>query len=304
LLTGCIPGRARPADAEPPPVYTRSDTAALFAPGVISTGDVFASSFTPDGRTVYFTKATSDRSAMQILQSRWSNGAWASPTRAPFSTGTRQMDPHVSPNGKQLYFTAPRQRDATSADPGGDWDTWVVRLAGGDPAQAERLPSLANSSENEMYPSITIDSTIFFGVRKRSTGAASGAVAPGAIAYMHRKVRTTPVLVPLLEIINPSNPYITPDGRVLIVAATAKDGRGRADLFVVRRGGDGRWSIPRNLGREVNTDDVEFCPSLSPDGRYLFFSRVRYDGDRVLGNDIYVVPVESVPVLRDALGQR
>jgi hypothetical protein len=300
-LSSCIPGRSNPADTEPPPVYMRGDTVAMFAPGVISTGDVFASSFTPDGRTVYFTKATGDRSTMQIMQSRWSNGAWSAPVRAPFSTGTRQMDPHVAMNGKLLYFTAPRRRDAASTDPDGDWDTWVAQLREGDQSAAERLTSLANSSENETYPSVTIDSTIFFGVRQRFPSPGSTVTPPGTIAYIHKKVRTTPVPVRLADISDPGNPYITTDGRVLIVSATGRDGRGRANLFVVVRGGDGRWGAPRDLGREVNSDDVEFCPSLSPDRQYLFFSRIRYEGERTLGNDIYVVPVASVPVLRDAM---
>jgi hypothetical protein len=302
-MSGCIPGRPDPSEAEPPPVYTRSDTVALFAPGVISTGDVFGSSFTPDGRTVYFTKATGNGRVMHIMQSRWSNGSWSTPTRAPFSTGPRQRDPYVSPNGKLLYFTAPRQRDATSTDPGGDWDTWVVPLTQGDHAPAERLPSLANSARNEMHPAITIDSTIFFSVRDRPIGVASPFTAPGQIAYIHKKIRTTPVVVGLLEISNPGTPYITPDGRVLIVSATGKDGQGRADLFVAIRGGDGRWSTPRTLGREVNSGDEEFSPSLSPDGQYLFFSRIRYDGERELGSEINVIPVESLPPLREAIGR-
>ena len=297
-LGACIPGRSNPADAEPPPVYTRSDTVAMFAPGVISTGDVFASSFTPDGRTLYFTKATNDRSAMQIMQSRWSNGAWSPPTRAPFSTGERQMDPHVAPDGKTLYFTAPRRRSATSSEPDGDWDTWSTELREG--GETTRLTSLVNSPENEMYPSSTYDDVLFFGVRSRANPASKG-----EIRYWYKKVRTTPVPVPMgPDVTNPGNPFITPDGRVLIVSASGKASRGRADLFVLVRGGDGRWSAPRNLGMEVNRGDTEFCPSITPDGQQLFFSRIRYDGERVLGNDIYVVPVSSVPVLREAMAGR
>ena len=280
-------------------MYTHSDTATMFAPGVISTGDVFASSFTPDGRTVYFTKATNDRSSMQIMVSHWTNGAWSEPRRAPFSTGQRQMDPHVAPSGRVVYFTAPRRRNAGISDPDGDWDTWTASLEKGDPSEATRLTSLANSPDHEMYPSVMIDETVFFGVSARQDGAA----ARSEIAYMNKKVRTTPVRVPL-ALTNPGNPYITPRGNVLIVSGTGKDERTRADLYVVTRGGDGRWSAPRDLGREVNTDAVEFCPSLSPDGQYLFFSRLRRDGDRVTGNDIYVIPVASVPVLRDALRAR
>ncbi|MES2522675.1 MAG: hypothetical protein V4617_08275 [Gemmatimonadota bacterium] len=299
-LPGVLPVIGRePRETLPPPVFSTSDTTAMFAPGVISTGDVFASTFTPDGRTVYFTSATSDRTRMHIMQSTWNGSAWGAPTRASFSTGDREMDPHVSSDGKTVYFTAPRRQGAVATDADGDWDTWSAKLGGTEPAS--RITSLANSADNEMYPSITYDEALFFGVRSRANPD-----APGEIRYIHPKIRTTPVLVPMgPDVLNPSNPYITFDGRVLIVSASGAEGRGRADLYVLVRRGDGRWSAPRNLGREVNTTDVEFCPGLSPDGRYLFFSRVRYDeSNRAIGNDIYVTPVSSLPVLRDALAQQ
>ncbi len=279
------------------------DTVQRFAPGVVSNGSVFASSFTPDGRTVFFTSATQDRTTMHIMMSRWQGGRWLPPVRAPFSTGTRQMDPHVSPDGKTLYFTAPRRRDAVLADADGDWDTWSVRLDQPG-AVAERFDGpknrsgLANTEDNEMYPSMTYDDALFYGSRKRAGGVAS----PAEIRYITPKIRTTSVPVVLSSAIsNPSNPYITPDGRVLIVSATGADPRKRSDLYVVRRREDGRWMDPQNLGPEVNTNDVEFCPQLTRDGQYLFFSRVHYDGDRATGNDIYVVPTRFVRALRDAL---
>jgi hypothetical protein len=170
----------------------------------------------------------------------------------------------------------------------------------GDPSEATRVESLANSAEHEAYPSVTIDGTLFFGIGQRE----GGALARRDVAYFNRKVRTTPVVLTLPDISNPSNPYITPNGRVLIVSATGKDERTRGDLFVVTRGGDGRWSAPKNLGREVNSDETEYCPSLSPDGRYLFFSRMHQAAGRTVGSDIYVVPVSSVPVLRAALEAR
>ena len=291
------------ADREPPPVFTVGDTVQRFAPGIVSTGNVFASSFAPDGRTVFFTQATADRSRMQIMVSRWSGGRWQAPVRAPFSTGERQMDPHVSPDGKTLYFTAPRRREAVLAETDGDWDTWSVRLD--EPgAVAERLSrriALANSAEDEMYPSVTYRDELFFGVRKRN--AAPG--TPSEIRYISPKIRTTPVKVVLDKAISsPSNPYITPDGRVLIVSATGSDSRKRSDLYVIKRREDGRWMDPLSLGAEVNTNDVEFCPQLSRDGQYLFFSRVHYDGDSATGNDIYVVATRFIRPLRDALQGR
>ncbi|MEO7521237.1 MAG: hypothetical protein ABIW79_05420, partial [Gemmatimonas sp.] len=247
--------------AEPPVQYTQSDTASLFAPGVISTGDVFSSSFMPDGRTVYFTKALRDGSSMQIMMSGWTSGSWSAPRRAPFSTGEWQKDAHVAPNGRLVYFSAPRRRASGVSDPDGDWDIWTASLEKGDPSEAIRLSTLANSPEHETSPSVTVDVTVFFSV----TARVGGAMAQREVAYMSRKLRTTPVRISLAGLTNPGDPYVNPFGRVLIVSATGKDEHTRADLYVVTRGGDGRWGAPRNLGRAVNTDAMEFSPSLSPD---------------------------------------
>src|SRR6478736_1567450 len=47
------------------------ERAVMFAPGVVSTGDVFASTFTPDGRTVVFTKFSPPR--MTLMTSSLAN---------------------------------------------------------------------------------------------------------------------------------------------------------------------------------------------------------------------------------------
>lgn len=36
---------------------------------------------------------------------------------------------------------------------------------------------------------------------------------------------------------------------------------------------NGTWTKAINLGPKVNTEKTEMCPSVSPDGKYLFFHR-------------------------------
>jgi hypothetical protein len=55
-----------------------------------------------------------------------------------------------------------------------------------------------------------------------------------------------------------------------------RDGTGPAgDLYISFRRADGTWEAARNLGPLVNTDRTEFCPVVSPDGRYLYFTSDR-----------------------------
>ena len=79
---------------------------------------------------------------------------------------------------------------------------------------------------------------------------------------------------------------ISADGRQLIfTSCIGRRGYGSCDLFESLKVGD-EWSKPLNLGPEINSPAWESQPSLSSDGRMLFFVSDRRGG---IGNkDIYV----------------
>ena len=79
---------------------------------------------------------------------------------------------------------------------------------------------------------------------------------------------------------------ISADGRTIIF--TSCQGRktfGSCDLFVSYKTGD-QWSIPENLGDNINSRAWESQPSLSADGRTLYFISNRPGGQG--GRDIWV----------------
>jgi len=45
------------------------------------------------------------------------------------------------------------------------------------------------------------------------------------------------------------------------------------DLYLTLRGADGTWTKPRNMGPRINTRYYEFSPRISPDKKYMFFTR-------------------------------
>jgi outer membrane protein OmpA-like peptidoglycan-associated protein len=76
------------------------------------------------------------------------------------------------------------------------------------------------------------------------------------------------------------------DGRYMVfTACNRKDGLGRCDLYFTVKEGD-KWSTPRNIGSPVNTKYRETQPSLSSDGRTLYFSSDRPGGTGL--HDIWV----------------
>ncbi|HZY81266.1 MAG TPA: OmpA family protein [Cyclobacteriaceae bacterium] len=77
---------------------------------------------------------------------------------------------------------------------------------------------------------------------------------------------------------------ISGDGRQLIFTSCVGM-NGRCDLFESRKTGD-EWSVPKNLGPQINSPAWESQPSLSADGRVLYFVSDRRGG---IGRaDIYV----------------
>jgi len=76
------------------------------------------------------------------------------------------------------------------------------------------------------------------------------------------------------------------DGNVMYFASDMPGGYGGSDIYVVRRGRDGQWGEPENLGSVINTEGDEKFPFYDDAGGYLFFSS---DGHPGLGGlDIFV----------------
>jgi outer membrane protein OmpA-like peptidoglycan-associated protein len=90
---------------------------------------------------------------------------------------------------------------------------------------------------------------------------------------------------------NEGTASISADGRMLVfTSCNNKKGIGSCDLFISYKNGE-TWTSPVNLGPNVNTGEWESQPSLSADGRTLYFVSDRRGG---LGKrDIYVSKIDS-----------
>ena len=152
------------------------------------------------------------------------------------------------------------------------------------PFVPERLSGGVNTPDNQEYfPSLSIDGKRLLFTRNlrnqnedfyESTELADGSWSP---ARPLDGVNTD---------LNEAAQTITADGRLLVfTACDRRDGLGGCDLYYSEHR-DGRWTPARNLGEPVNSRFRETQPSLSSDGRLLFFASIREGG---LGkHDIYV----------------
>jgi outer membrane protein OmpA-like peptidoglycan-associated protein len=82
-----------------------------------------------------------------------------------------------------------------------------------------------------------------------------------------------------------STSSLTPDGKVIYFASDRQGGKGGLDIWKIEMKADGKWSLPVNLGPEINTKDNEDAPFIHPDQKTLFFTS---DGHSTMGGrDIF-----------------
>jgi Tol biopolymer transport system component len=247
----------------------------LFGEGVISTPDYeLNAAFLPDGKTVFFTKSTADMSFWTIVSSRLEGTRWTEPEIVPFSGEHSDADLSVSPDGGRLVFISRRPVPGRPGPPVPHiW--FVERTAAG--WSGPRNAAALNSDAGEYYPSVAADGTVYFeSARRGGRGRAD--------VYRARLVNgdyTEPVNLgePVNSEFNEGDAVIAPDQRYMILTITGRaDDAGRGDLYLSEQR-DGRWTPPRRLPDGINSPALEFCPSLSPDGRMFYFTSTRMQND-------------------------
>lgn len=98
--------------------------------------------------------------------------------------------------------------------------------------------------------------------------------------------------------------FLSPDGNNLYFASQGHNSMGGFDIFRSRRGDDGKWSDPVNLGYPVNTPDDELFYITDRSGRTGYYSTIREGGygARDLYKVIYLgAEKELITAMKDQL---
>ncbi len=116
--------------------------------------------FSPDGNTMYLTKARRELNAstgVEIYTSQRSDAKWSAPVKFEVTSDTVSSygHPAVSPDGTFLYFT--------SDMPGGEGgkDLWRINLKE-KAGSLENMGNILNTPGDEMFPFVRTDSLLYF----------------------------------------------------------------------------------------------------------------------------------------------
>ena len=266
------------------------DSVAVFAPELALKGNTYKGSFSKDYQTFYFFRnETPNQEDYRIYVSKLDKGKWSQPEKIGFSDNQSDVYPFFMPNSDSLFFTSYRRVPADTSKKTNanfwfsDWEEgkWQKPL----PFEAANLIYNYNSQ-----PCVTLDETIYFTSNLPDWSRTytyfmkknkDGYDAPQPFEPVNT-FRQKDTLTQFFEV------CVAPDKTYMILTAALKNSKNgannSADLFISFNK-NGTWTIPRNLGSLINTDKTECFPYITPDGKFLLFTRDF--------SNFYIIPTKS-----------
>jgi Tol biopolymer transport system component len=253
------------------------DEPVIFASEIISTPDFIeiGITFSPNGKEIYFARSAGPEisSDFSIWVCRDGKKGWETPRVASFSTH-RDFAPFMMPGGRRFLFYS-----QDSSNPEYKGGTYITERTGdiwSQPIFFNDAYCITSSMEGDLY---------FSGREKNSRDILT--FREMDVGFTQPRDLAGGVNTEAYE----AHSYVSPDGSFILFDSERPSEFEHGAIYVSFRKEDGTWSEALSLGPRVNSTN-SLVPSLSPDGKYLFFSR---------DNDIWWVSARIIHELRDEL---
>jgi Tol biopolymer transport system component len=234
------------------------DTPEIFAPGVVSTRfDEHIAFFSPDGNELFFRLLDAPHSVALVMKQE--DGRWTRPQILPFTEhyGAKFT---LSPDGNTIVFGSNRPLSG-EGEPTENHNFWKVRRTETGWGEPELLLEIDGG-----YPSISNQGDLYF-YSDSLGGFGGGDIFVSRLVdgrYQEPENLGDAINTQSYE----NDPFIAPDESYLIFSSTQTP---RQDLYISYRRTDGSWTQAINMGETINAVAM-VCASVTPDGKYLFFS--------------------------------
>ena len=273
----------------------------LFAPGLVSTANLEHGRlvFSPDGTELFWavvpvTTGQHDTEEQNIWHARMTNGRWSAPAKLLLPQPINRA-PALSQDGTVLYYLSPDPR----AGQGGGvpveqlWEVKREAEGWGTPKLSE-LPLPKVPGKMVMSFCLAGNGDLYFDLGGPGAGGKWGWQVYVSSLKDGRFLEPTLLGNGINDGTINQGPFVPPDESYLIFSSNREGGIGAWDLYISFKGEDGRWGRPVNMGVSINSESQDRFPSVSPDGKYLFFARP--NGDRM--DDMFWVDAGIIGKLR------
>ena len=225
----------------------------VFAPGSVSFPNVTENliTFSPNGNELFLD--TGIYPNRTILHKEYINNKWSKLELATFSINKKQWEPVLSLNGTRVYYSNSQLMYCEKQN-----TTW-----------SSPFPlSIVNFSSGVAHPCIVKDTSLYF---------SSGNGEIFRSQYL-KGIYQKPIKLPTIINTGISNrtwadAFIAPNESYIIFNSNRSGGYGDIDLYISYKKENGSWTNPKNLGDKINTSKEDWDGDITPDGKYMTFSR-------------------------------
>lgn len=249
------------------------DSAIIFAPGIISVTNrgEYALSISPDHNEYFYNTGMSVDTTKPygLLHIKRIGDKWLKPQVANLNKQDFwEQEAFFSPDGNKIYYAVSVLVSDTVRT-----KIWVSNKTKNGWGEGKVLNSPINTSAKRVfYATFSKNGNLYY------TNVDQ--------VKIHMSENNSGKYDSIHEIGLPraGHAYVAPNEDFIIFDSQQADSYGKTDIYVAFKTIDGSWSEPINLGPQVNTEYLETCPSLSPDGKYIFFGRYNDKNEK---SDIY-----------------
>lgn len=151
-------------------------------------------------------------------------------------------------------------------------DFYISKKKNGKWLQAKNLGAPLNTTDNEGAQSISANgSFMVYTVCNRK-----GVIGRCDLYYSEKKgARWTIPLnlgAPVNSAAKETQPSLSADANTIYFSSNREGGIGGLDIWVTKKGEDGTWGTPENLGDSINSPGNETSPFIHHDNKTLYFS--------------------------------
>jgi hypothetical protein len=243
----------------------------IFAAGIISIEDryEYGLAISKDYEEVFYT-AEGPGDGLMVMR-RQNDGTWTIPKVANLrGNSSWEYEAFYNSDGQKLYFTSDINDTARLWFCIKNQTKWT-------------LPELLDSPVNDtpvFWATFTNDNTMYY--------------TNLAVFRIFRSQLTNERYVTIKDIGLPFgiHPFVSKDEDFILF-------NGKGDIYIAFKLDNNSWTEPITLGNQINTTDFnETCPSLSPDNKYIFFSRYN---DLNKKSNIYWVSSKIIDEIRNEI---
>ena len=235
----------------------------------------------PNGRELIYTLSTYDQQLRGLVCVKNDGTNWGEAKLLPFSGRYQDIEPFYSPDGNSLFFASnrPIYGDSTRTD----YNIWSSDRAGESWSEPSPLDSLINTRGDEFYPAVSSNGTLYF-TATREDGIGREDIFKSS-SYSGKYNAPVALDSAINSTVYEFNAYVNPTETLLIFSSYGReDGMGGGDLYYSKKMDDGHWSEAHNMGPEINSEYLDYCPFVDLTNGNFYFTSERVNREKITIN--------------------